>query len=43
MTSEDADDFEATIKECGVAGGWSATVVHQVVEKLAAGITLEYN
>ena len=42
LTSEDANDFETTIKEFGIAGGWSATVVHQVVEKLAAGLTLPY-
>jgi hypothetical protein len=40
LGSADANDFETTIKECGVAGGWSATVVHQVVEKLASGIPL---
>jgi len=43
LGSEDANDFEATIKECGVAGGWSATVVHQVVEKMAVGIKLPYS
>ena len=42
LGSADANDFESTIKECGVAGGWSATVVHQVVEKLASGIKLPY-
>jgi len=42
LQSENADDFEATIKDFGIAGGWSATVVHQVVEKLAAGLQLPY-
>ena len=43
LGSEDANDFETSIKECGVAGGWSATVVHQVVEKMAVGIQLPYS
>jgi len=42
-TSENATDFETTIKECGIAGGWSATVVHQVVEKMANGVKLPYS
>jgi len=42
LQSADADEFEDQIKGAGVAGGWSATVVHQVVEKLAAGFVLPY-
>jgi len=40
LTSKDANEFEDALKEAGVAGGWSATVVHQVVEKLANGVRL---
>jgi len=42
LQSENADDFEATIKDFGVNAGWAATVVHQVVEKLSNGLTLPY-
>lgn len=42
LQSENADDFEQTIKEFGVNPGWAATVVHQVAEKLTSGLTLPY-
>merc|ERR1711934_159906 len=42
LTSSSADDFEETIKEAGVAPAWSATVVHQVVEKLAVGLKMDF-
>jgi len=42
LASDDSNDFEATIKGCGVAGGWSATVVHQVVEALNVGVAIEF-
>lgn len=42
LTSDDANDFESTCKEGGVAASYSATVVHQVVEKLAAGVKLPF-
>lgn len=34
------DDFEKWLREVGVAKGWTATVTHQCVEKLAHGLTL---
>merc|ERR1711907_133497 len=40
LTSADSNEFEETILEAGVASGYSATVVHQVVEKLSGGIKL---
>lgn len=38
IVCKDADMFEALLKTVGVATGFRATVVHQVVERLNAGI-----
>merc|ERR1712072_288565 len=38
IVCKDADMFEALLKTAGVATGFRATVVHQVVERLNAGI-----
>merc|ERR1711871_247597 len=42
LVSSDARQFEALLKTAGVATGWSATVIHQVIEKLCARACLQH-